>query len=306
MTDTAPPANTIAEDIPCRRCGYNLRGLNTAGACPECGTAIAQSLVGNMLRHADPEWLETLRSGASLKLWNIVLIIFGSIAAGLLVAAGIPATVLVVISLLGGLLGLWATFLITKQEPRIALQEDTVTLRTALRACAVAAFCGSLLQYVGAPTGMSLPVASAPVGAWYFFLALLSAVLSVAGIFVMWGELLYLRRFALRIPDDKLSQSTTLIMWVLPITGAVGLVFAIVAAVAFAGPAITPPAAAPAGPGPIAGNVLAVGACVLGAFALYLGLWYVRLLVRYRKAFATAAIDSRAATQAAVALTHHN
>lgn len=31
---------TLAEDRACIKCGYNLRGLETHGACPECGTAI--------------------------------------------------------------------------------------------------------------------------------------------------------------------------------------------------------------------------------------------------------------------------
>ena len=33
-------AGYINEDRKCVRCGYNLRGLETTGACPECGTAI--------------------------------------------------------------------------------------------------------------------------------------------------------------------------------------------------------------------------------------------------------------------------
>ena len=33
----------LDQDLACRRCGYNLRGLSTDGACPECGTAVGQS-----------------------------------------------------------------------------------------------------------------------------------------------------------------------------------------------------------------------------------------------------------------------
>jgi hypothetical protein len=34
----------IGGDIPCSRCGYNLRALESHGLCPECGGSIAQSI----------------------------------------------------------------------------------------------------------------------------------------------------------------------------------------------------------------------------------------------------------------------
>src|SRR6266516_3761138 len=34
----------ITTDIVCERCHYNLRGLAADGACPECGTAIQETL----------------------------------------------------------------------------------------------------------------------------------------------------------------------------------------------------------------------------------------------------------------------
>lgn len=33
--------NSLATDIGCARCGYNLRGLDIEGTCPECGTNVA-------------------------------------------------------------------------------------------------------------------------------------------------------------------------------------------------------------------------------------------------------------------------
>jgi len=48
-------AGNVVSDVPCRRCSYNLRGLNYAGRCPECGTAVGQSIYGNLLRFSDPE-----------------------------------------------------------------------------------------------------------------------------------------------------------------------------------------------------------------------------------------------------------
>jgi uncharacterized membrane protein len=37
------PGEVIKTDRPCIKCGYILRGLQVGGACPECGTAIANA-----------------------------------------------------------------------------------------------------------------------------------------------------------------------------------------------------------------------------------------------------------------------
>ncbi len=34
----------LGRDVPCDECGYNLRGLGLAGACPECGVSVARSV----------------------------------------------------------------------------------------------------------------------------------------------------------------------------------------------------------------------------------------------------------------------
>lgn len=39
-----PPPATLHHDVPCIRCGYDLRGLSDDGLCPECGAGIGDSL----------------------------------------------------------------------------------------------------------------------------------------------------------------------------------------------------------------------------------------------------------------------
>jgi hypothetical protein len=57
----------VAEDRPCLRCGYNVRGLRVGGRCPECGTALG---VGGRPRgaaainDAPVEHLNSLRTGS--------------------------------------------------------------------------------------------------------------------------------------------------------------------------------------------------------------------------------------------------
>jgi hypothetical protein len=51
------------QDVPCLRCGYNLRGLKIDGLCPECGAPIARSLHGNLLGYSAPEYVAKLQAG---------------------------------------------------------------------------------------------------------------------------------------------------------------------------------------------------------------------------------------------------
>ncbi len=47
-------AGRVDADITGVRCGYNLRGLDPAGVCPECAAPVGPSLRSDLLRYADP------------------------------------------------------------------------------------------------------------------------------------------------------------------------------------------------------------------------------------------------------------
>jgi hypothetical protein len=77
---------TVAADIFCITCGYDLRSLPRTGLCPECGTAVAESLLhhemgrttgGVPLAQSDRRWLRALRGATLLLLaaaaWQVVL-----------------------------------------------------------------------------------------------------------------------------------------------------------------------------------------------------------------------------------------
>jgi hypothetical protein len=57
---------TVSDDLTCRRCGYNLRGLEVSGRCPECNSDVALSMQSDMLSFANPYWLRTLARGATV------------------------------------------------------------------------------------------------------------------------------------------------------------------------------------------------------------------------------------------------
>jgi hypothetical protein len=75
-----PPTNQIARSVPCLTCGYDLRGLQPTGACPECNRDISESLRGDWLRFADPRWLHGIELGARLSIYSRRIIGYGLIA----------------------------------------------------------------------------------------------------------------------------------------------------------------------------------------------------------------------------------
>src|ERR1041385_4800198 len=90
----------VEKDLACRKCGYNLRGLMTDGRCPECGTAVGLSVMGDLLRFSDPNWVDTLGRGVKLIIAGVAVLILGgvlSVAAAMVLG---PAPLVVVV--LGG------------------------------------------------------------------------------------------------------------------------------------------------------------------------------------------------------------
>lgn len=58
-------ADRLTGDLRCVSCGHNLRGLQRAGACGECGTPVNWSLEGSYLHAHDPEWVNGMRRGVA-------------------------------------------------------------------------------------------------------------------------------------------------------------------------------------------------------------------------------------------------
>ena len=261
VTAPQPP---IAEDMLCVACGYNLRGLLPDGRCPECGSPVNRSVHGNLLQYADAEWLRTALLGVRLMLWGILLMILVHIASSIGTGFGFPELYFIPPILVLACLDLLAAFLITVQEPRISSTEDMVTWRRVIRICALASFLGqALIQLRPILHGSLFPT--------------VGALLYLAAVPVYFGKFIYLRRFALRIPDPKLARSTRIVMWGFVITIAGTIVLAIIAA-ALGG-------AFSADRSGNAAGALSGVMCLAGIGLLVFGLWYLVLLVDYRNAF---------------------
>jgi hypothetical protein len=193
-------AHTVAQDVSCLRCGYNLRGLSSDSRCPECGSPVERSIQGDQLRFADPNWLRTLRRGVAFMLWNLLIIFAINVFAGVATTI-VSAPVLVPIAgIVGAALGLAAMYLVTAPEPREMFAGQTFKLRKAVRILAIIGFAGVTCQQGFGNVG-GLPVLVA------------GAFLTFVGAFGHVGLLALLRRFALRAPDFGLASQTRVVLW---------------------------------------------------------------------------------------------
>lgn len=269
------PDGPVDGDVACAHCGYNLRGLTKDGKCPECFESVADSLRGDLLKYADAVWLERLRFGAALKLWNIGAgILLGVVS--MVFLGPVPLILTEWLAAIAPAFGVWASFVITSQEPRISLEENPLTWRKTIRACAVAGLIGNLLPRLAGGTAFGQ------------VLIVPATVLSLAVVISLFGELLYFRRFALRIPDLRLARSTRIVQWAATASMAGLFVLPVIM-----GALIFPPGAAGAAPGVAKPSVWLIGMCAALPAGLVFYIWYVVLLFRYRRVFATAAQASR-------------
>ncbi|MEM6748870.1 MAG: hypothetical protein AAF612_00200 [Planctomycetota bacterium] len=257
-------------DLPCRRCGFNLRGLLVSQACPECSLPIEQSLPTERLADADPEWLATLRSGVNLLLVGVGLIFAIAIVGGVVgmyLGAANPnqppnlqsvAAIGVFVAMIH-LLGVWR---VTTPEPGVEVDTPQTT-----RARATARYAALAAALAGLVAGVLSMASTLPPAA-----AALSAVSTLCSAAATFALLWIGRSLVRRLPDAPLEKSTTQVMWGLTaVTVLSGLT-------ELAAPATGPgnPNNAPAFSGWL------VGGCALGLAALYFGIYAIVLLFKYR------------------------
>jgi hypothetical protein len=56
----------------CAGCGYNLKGLDRWGKCPECGRAIVETVEDTRLEWEDKAWVGQLRIGTLLLIAGLI------------------------------------------------------------------------------------------------------------------------------------------------------------------------------------------------------------------------------------------
>jgi len=209
----------VNQEVLCRKCSYNLRGLHQNGKCPECGTPVGLSIRGNLLCYSDPEWVDKLSRGIDWILWGLL--------AGLV--AGAAATVVVVAmgpraQFLGQLIGVGASvvgfigaWLLTTPDPGAEEASQMVTARKIVRFALVFAMAENLLSVAGAGEKPH-PLISALFGIGLVVASIIAVIGEIARLF-------YLEKIALRIPDQALARRAHTVRWGYGISLAITSVF---------------------------------------------------------------------------------
>lgn len=162
---TAMPGEVIMTDRPCVRCGYNLKGLETGGSCPECGAPmVAKRSVrtSDSLVYAPIGYIRLIALGLGLQAATIlgvtVLLILRQVAGGVRIG-GVDFSGL----LMTGAFFTWfaAAWLVTLTRPKTdGIVPDPVLdnkpIRLATRGSQALAFVAVVIGWIGIATGIRL------------------------------------------------------------------------------------------------------------------------------------------------------
>lgn len=213
----------LAQDLACLQCGYNLRGLDVHGPCPECGSPIRSSCRADLLRFASRRWLRRLGRGMALlaACAGLKLVLWTSFVTWYLqyVARGVPIVPIQygIVQTTADLLILFLTFaggwLVTGNEPLPSARSSRRRLRLMIRICLVAAL------VVGYVYAWAYHAGIVP-WLWKMPVAMSERVISIMAFvcICMWLSLL-----GRRAGDDRLAVYTWLVMWVAALLAALML-----------------------------------------------------------------------------------
>jgi hypothetical protein len=263
-TPSSPGANTapdaalddagnIAEDVTCRRCGYNLRGLPREALCPECATPAALSARSDLLRYTDPRWLEKVLLGLRVAVIAAAVGLTTFFARTFLIRGGLASTL---IDALVSVALAWAGWLVTTPDPGRSELERAETARKVTRTALTAGACLHWLFLFATPP---VPIALVAAG-----------LADAVGEFAKFN---CLRRLALRVPDEPLARRIRIVKWVFP-SALVVKSLALVAFALFASRPVVPSRAT--------GFIVAGLAGLFGMFFAYV--WWVQVQYMLQRA----------------------
>lgn len=194
-------AEPLTRDTPCIHCGYNLRGLAAGGQCPECGHAIAESLRGDLLRFANPDWLRKVRLGITVQLVGIVISLVMISATTALAVGGVIDPLYIEYAFWPKFILLTlAAFIYTTREPRSFLRQEgrsvVIVIRLAAGFLITAHVVSQLYQWV-----------------LYDILWWGAVLRGLAMAFVYIYSMNLFRSLAIRVPDASVMRWSKVYIW---------------------------------------------------------------------------------------------
>lgn len=194
-------SRTIRIDMPCARCGLNLKDQPRVGECPSCGFDIELSLQGDRLDFAEPWWVVDLRRGARLMYLASFIALAACVLRIFFANVTISAILLAVAAILEymGLRGLT----IRQPLPRAVRQPHSHALLVRALATIVmagAAVISMLCFWPGAP-------------AWLFNTACILTLLALAARTIPQGY--FFQKINQRIPNDSAAGEWMILGWIL-------------------------------------------------------------------------------------------
>lgn len=222
---------TIISDMACRRCGYNLRGLNQQSRCPECNTPAGLSTQGDLLRFADPNWVDRLSRGCSFILWGTLATLLASFGVGCLMFIGL-VPIGQIVAFLASLISVYGAWLLTSPDPSGIGDDRYANARKIVRITLI-------LGLASGFTNLGLQNLSLPLVAF----VVLMSLNTLAGLTSVVGEVakyFYLRTLADRIPHPEYAARARLIAWAFAIGLPIVLLGSMLAMVAMLSGSNTP------------------------------------------------------------------
>jgi hypothetical protein len=226
----------LSGHAPCNACGYDLHGLPLDGTCPECGRLVADSLRGDALRFASPDYLATIRKGIDLYLAMAaaeILLAFASFPVASMVAKGAGVAqvenLLLMVGVVLSLAGSVGFVQFTAPDPALIATEQPRNARRLARVgmiMLIAAGVGRFVHHMlfgganmtGLFPGFGLPIARPSI------FSLAESLVTAAGFLLFFfGGLRYAAWLFRRVPDLRGVRMCTLYMWLLPLIAIVGL-----------------------------------------------------------------------------------
>jgi hypothetical protein len=242
-TPTAPPISESSaarqvdlsrDDVPCLNCGYNLRGLPSDGACPECGAPVQRSLQGNLLIYSSAGYLAALHRG----LICIISAVLAQIGLTVVLVIGVILSAAVsqswqgqiqiwvnVISIPIAALSLYGWWLFSAPDPAVIGGDTGGRPRQIIRITVIVVAICTLMSLSAFATREQSIQAEVLNGA-------AALIMSVAGIAQFFASMMYIKWLAPRLPDKALAARASKYMWMLP------LIYVVGACAAFIGPLV--------------------------------------------------------------------